>query len=70
MQGKSFYLNGKLSYEQKNIYNTCGYNVISYNPQGKKTGEVKNGIGTVYTCNSLGGNCHALEFKDGKRVFK
>ena len=66
----SFYENGRLSITKKNIYGNDGYDAISYNYNGKKTGEIINGTGTIFVCDSIGGKCKKLEFKDGKRVFK
>jgi antitoxin component YwqK of YwqJK toxin-antitoxin module len=65
---KSFYYNGQVSIQEKDIYTS--YNAVSYDPEGEKTGEVKDGTGTIFGCDSVGGDCKELTFKDGKRVFK
>jgi antitoxin component YwqK of YwqJK toxin-antitoxin module len=70
IQRTSFFLNGKLAMKETDIYGDKGYNAVSYNPKGKKTGEITNGTGTVFVCDSVGGDCHKLTFKNGKRVFE
>jgi antitoxin component YwqK of YwqJK toxin-antitoxin module len=69
-KGTSFYLNGKFSLIENDLQGDRLLSATSYNPQGKKTGEVNNGTGTIFVCDSLGGDCHELQFKDGKQVFK
>lgn len=70
VSGKTFYLNGKVNYWEKEVKGRTLKSAISYNQKGKKTGEVINGNGVFFICDSIGGNCKKLEFKDGKRVFK
>ena len=70
IQRSSFYHNGKVSIKEKDIYGNDGYDAVSFTPEGKKSGEIQNGTGTVFVCDSVGGNCKKLTFKGGKRVFE
>jgi antitoxin component YwqK of YwqJK toxin-antitoxin module len=70
IQRASYYQNGQLFMREKDIYGGDGYDAVSYNPAGEKTGEIHNGTGTVFVCDSVGSECHELIYKNGKRVFE
>jgi antitoxin component YwqK of YwqJK toxin-antitoxin module len=70
IKGTSFYQNGKPSLVEDSICDRALLKATSYNVNGKKTGVIKNGTGTVFVCDSVGGDCKKLIFKDGKRVFE
>jgi antitoxin component YwqK of YwqJK toxin-antitoxin module len=69
-KGLNFYHNGKPSVIISDMKRRTCVSSISYNTTGKIIGQVINGNGTLIDCDSLGGNCHTLVYKDGKRVFK
>jgi antitoxin component YwqK of YwqJK toxin-antitoxin module len=69
MQRTSFYHNGRISTKEKDIYGNDGYDAISYTPEGSKTGEIRNGTGMILVCDSVGGDCRKLTFKNGEDVF-
>lgn len=68
MQRRSYYYNGKPQMFEDDIYAT--YDAVSFNPKGKRTGKIKDGTGTVSLCDSVGGDCKELKYKDGKRVLE
>ena len=68
MQRRSYYYNGKPQMFEDDIYRT--YDAVSFNPKGKRTGKIKDGTGTVFLCDSVGGDCKELKYKDGKRVLE
>jgi antitoxin component YwqK of YwqJK toxin-antitoxin module len=69
-KGKSFYLNGQVSLVEDSINGRSTLRSTSYTFKGKKSGEIKNGTGTVLVCDSLGNNCNKLIFKNGNRVME
>jgi len=69
VKGTSFYHNGKPSLIEDSICGSFLFKATSYNIKGKKTGEIRNGTGTVFVCDSSGGDCKRLTFNKGKRVF-
>ena len=69
-KGTTFYYNGKPSLVENEIDGKSLVSATSYNPKGKKTGQVKNGNGTIFVCDSVGTDCKELAFKNGKRVFR
>jgi antitoxin component YwqK of YwqJK toxin-antitoxin module len=69
IQRTTFFYNGKVQMRETHIYGDTGYCAVSYNPKGIKTGEIKNGTGTVFVYDSVGGNFHKLVYKNRKRVF-
>ena len=66
MQRRSYYYNGKPQMFEDDIYGT--YDAVSFNPKGKRTGKIKDGTGAVFLCDSVGGDCKELKYKDGKRI--
>jgi len=66
MQRRSYYYNGKPQMFEDDIYGT--YDAVSFNPKGKRTGKIKDGTGTVFLCDSVGGDCKELKYKGGKRI--
>jgi antitoxin component YwqK of YwqJK toxin-antitoxin module len=69
IKGTSFYHNGKPSLVEDSICGRVLFKATSYNVNGKKTGVIKNGTGTVFVCDSIGGDCKKLTFQNGKRLF-
>ena len=68
MQRRSYYYNGKPQMFEDDIYGT--YDAVSFSPKGKRTGRIKDGTGAVFLCDSVGGDCKELKYKDGKRVLE
>jgi antitoxin component YwqK of YwqJK toxin-antitoxin module len=48
-----FYHNGKVAIKEKYVHGVGGYSAVTFTPDGKKTGEIKNGNGTIIECDSL-----------------
>jgi antitoxin component YwqK of YwqJK toxin-antitoxin module len=69
IKGTSFYQSGKPSLIEDSICGRVLFKATSYNVNGKKTGVIKNGTGTVFVCDSIGGDCKKLTFQNGKRLF-
>ncbi len=69
IRGKIFYYNGGLKSVAENVNNRQLYSASSYSPTGQKTGTIRNGTGIIYSCDSLGNNCHRIVYRDGKYIY-